>query len=133
MTLMAVGLAGCLALSAADAGEIYKWTDEQGRTHYSDQPPPESQKNVERRDLPSEPNSEPPKSEPESPECQLARKNLKVFEGNPVVLMDTNNDGTNERLEGEELQRYADRARQQIDSFCGNKPADEPAPAQEQG
>lgn len=131
-TLTAFTLLGCLLCSPAGAGELYKWTDEKGRTHYSDQPPPEAQKEVERRELPSAPNSEAPKeAATESPECQLARKNLKVFQSNPVVLMDINGDGENERLEGEELQRYAERAKQQITTYCIAKPTEQQADQQD--
>jgi len=36
----------CL-LAASAAAEMYKWTDENGKTHYSDQPPPSQIKNSE--------------------------------------------------------------------------------------
>jgi len=39
--LMAAGLAALMAVTSAQA-QLYRWTDEQGRTHYSDTPPPEA-------------------------------------------------------------------------------------------
>ncbi|MFN2348328.1 MAG: DUF4124 domain-containing protein [Thioalkalivibrio sp.] len=39
--LTVVGLAALLVVTSAQA-QMYRWTDEQGRTHYSDSPPPEA-------------------------------------------------------------------------------------------
>jgi len=39
--LTVTGLAALLVVTAAQA-QMYRWTDEQGRTHYSDSPPPEA-------------------------------------------------------------------------------------------
>jgi glutaredoxin len=59
-----------LALSFAlpAAAELYRWTDQQGRVHYSDLPPPPSVKKMQRIQAPgtgagtaaSEPNTRPP-------------------------------------------------------------------------
>ncbi len=35
---------GCLLSLPASAGQVYKWTDENGQTHYSENPPPSSAK-----------------------------------------------------------------------------------------
>jgi glutaredoxin len=49
-----------LALVAgAQAGQLYRWTDEQGRVHYTDQPPPRTAKSAEVKklgDKPADPN-----------------------------------------------------------------------------
>ena len=46
----AVVLGSVLALSAAAAqAQIYRWTDEQGRTHLTDTPPPASARDVQKR------------------------------------------------------------------------------------
>lgn len=43
-------LAACLAASTSlSAAQVYQWKDEQGRTVYSDQPPPPSTRNVQQR------------------------------------------------------------------------------------
>ena len=128
-SLIALSLIGLLLSLAAHAGEMYKWTDAQGRTHYSDKPPPGQLEGVEQRELPKAADTAKPEPEPESPECQLARKNLTTFQANPVVLMDTDGDGTPERIEGDALQRLAERAKQQIATYCIAKPAEPAADA----
>jgi glutaredoxin len=49
-----------LALTAgAQAGQLYRWTDEQGRVHYTDQPPPKTARSAEVKklgDKPTDPN-----------------------------------------------------------------------------
>ena len=66
--------AACLALLslAASAQKIYRWTDRDGRVHYSEQPPADAKalKSVRRGDPP-------PESTP-SPELQAALKNHPV-------------------------------------------------------
>lgn len=37
---------GALALSAAAYGQMYKWVDKEGKTHYTDTPPPSDAKSV---------------------------------------------------------------------------------------
>ena len=42
-TLTLIAIAGTLLWAApVDAGKLYKWTDENGKVHYTDTPPPES-------------------------------------------------------------------------------------------
>lgn len=41
----------CLAASAAQAGEMFRWVDAEGKVHYTDQPPPGSAKKVEEKKL----------------------------------------------------------------------------------
>jgi hypothetical protein len=41
--IITMGIMVCLAISVAEAQEIYKWVDEKGVTHYSDTPPPDRQ------------------------------------------------------------------------------------------
>lgn len=45
MKTIAVAL-GMLALSVAAYGQMYKWVDKQGKTHYTDSPPPADAKSV---------------------------------------------------------------------------------------
>jgi glutaredoxin len=37
--------------AGAQAGQLYRWTDEEGRVHYTDQPPPKNAKTAEVRKL----------------------------------------------------------------------------------
>ena len=42
MTLLRVLLFALLIVPLLATSEVYKWTDAQGRIHYSDSPPPEA-------------------------------------------------------------------------------------------
>jgi glutaredoxin len=62
----------------AMAGTLYRWTDAQGKVHYTDQPPPASAKNTSQKTFKSgQPESD------ASPEMQQAKLN------NPVTLYTT--------------------------------------------
>jgi glutaredoxin len=37
--------------AAAQAGQLYRWTDQEGRVHYTDQPPPKTAKTAEAKKL----------------------------------------------------------------------------------
>lgn len=39
------------AAQSAEAGTLYKWVDETGKVHYSDQPPPQSIKDVQEKKI----------------------------------------------------------------------------------
>ena len=41
----------CALASLAQAGELYRWVDAEGKVHYTDQPPPSSAKKVEEKKL----------------------------------------------------------------------------------
>jgi glutaredoxin len=47
--------AGAGWVEAARAAELYRWVEENGRVHYSDQPPPPEVRNLERRRLGDKP------------------------------------------------------------------------------
>lgn len=50
---MRAPIAVALALMAfAASAQLYRWTDEQGRVHITDTPPPASAKDVQKKDLP---------------------------------------------------------------------------------
>lgn len=43
------------AAQSAEAGTVYKWLDSDGKLHYSDQPPPQSIKDVQEKKILSQP------------------------------------------------------------------------------
>lgn len=43
----------CLAAAGAQAGEMFRWVDAEGKVHYTDQPPPGSARQVEEKKLQS--------------------------------------------------------------------------------
>ena len=118
-----------LALPAA-ASELYKWTDEKGRVHYSDKPPPEGVK-AESRDLPQEANSDPSASPkpvpPPSAQCLQARQSLATLEQNTNVAADLDGDGTPEPLDETARQAQIVAARKAAQQLCAPpKPARSP-------
>lgn len=48
---LVVSLAFVLAASPAFAQQLYKWVDEAGKVHYSDQPPPQTAKSGKKLDI----------------------------------------------------------------------------------
>lgn len=56
MLLWSLALAaGAACIGAAGAGELYRWVDENGRVHYTDQPPPAQARGAERKRLGDKP------------------------------------------------------------------------------
>ena len=55
--ILLVGLALATAASCAAAGELYRWVDEKGRVHYTDQPPPPKARSAERKRLGDKPDA----------------------------------------------------------------------------
>ena len=47
--LIAFGLLACVLTAQA---QLYRWTDESGKTHYTDTPPPADAKNVQKKAVP---------------------------------------------------------------------------------
>ena len=47
----ALFLCCCIIASLAQAAELYRWVDAEGKVHYTDQPPPASAKKVEEKHL----------------------------------------------------------------------------------
>ena len=118
----AVFLIATVLAGAASAAEIYKWTDEKGRTHYSDRPPPANIE-VERRDLPQEANSAPEVAQaPTQPDaaqlCAQARLNLRSLQENTNVAMDLDGDGTPETLDEDARQAQVRIAARTVEQRC---------------
>lgn len=53
-----------LAFALPASAELYRWTDDKGRVHYSDQPPPPSVRKHKRIHVPGESAAEPTQSRP---------------------------------------------------------------------
>jgi len=79
MTRSRLVLAVILALaSGAAAAQLYRWTDEKGRVHVTDTPPPPGAKDVQKRGSAATPSSGPQSSAAEPYALQVARKNFPV-------------------------------------------------------
>jgi glutaredoxin len=65
-----------LGAACAASAQLYRWTDEKGRVHFTDTPPPPSAKNVHRRELDAAPAAASGTTPPYV--VQLAAKNYPV-------------------------------------------------------
>lgn len=88
---------GCLMARPVTAQQkVYQWKDASGRTHYSSTPPA-SGKYTERGHIAAPPVPAKP-AQAENPQCTRARGNLGILKGNTNVRIDTDGDGTPDRL-----------------------------------
>ena len=62
MVMRSVIFIALAAASSAAAAQIYRWTDENGKVHITDTPPPPGAKNLQKRPMPTA--GQPPESEP---------------------------------------------------------------------
>lgn len=121
-------LLALFASTSVIAQAVYKWTDEKGVVHYSDQPPPDSQAseriNINALGRRTSAQEETAASagdaaeRPDSAACTTARQNLVVFENNDVIRMDLDGDGTAEELTAEQRDQELSRTRELIALLC---------------
>lgn len=124
-------------LSAPCQAAIYKWVDEKGVTHYTEQPPAsgkgqEIQPRVTTPATPAAPPAEkttrtteqtPPRevmtmpAEKMAEQCQNARQRLQQLEASPRILI-KGPDGEMQRAPEEERQRMIDEERKRIQLYC---------------
>lgn len=119
-------VAGILLLLTAHAqAQVYKWTDAQGRVHYSAQPPPGAQAS-EIRIAPAPPSAQPapaaadevsdtaaespPENHQDSSQQAIFRQNCEIARQNLAVLQDLSVRRFSE--DGEEAIYYSDEQRQ---------------------
>jgi hypothetical protein len=111
----------CALAGSASAGTVYRWTDSQGITHYSDSKPLRGVnaevKGSYRLSTQSTPAT--PAVQPENPRCEDARRGITALEQNGIpVRMDLDGDGTPEPLDNETRARQLELARAQAKAFC---------------
>ncbi|WP_434558649.1 DUF4124 domain-containing protein [Pseudomonas sp. Z5-35] len=136
MLLMASLLVGLSSMSMA--GQIYKWVDNQGVTHFGAQPPEGVQATTVGKSSPPAPKPPAPasggvigdqkaidqqvKQQVEEQEAQLkafceqARTNLAQLQNNPRVREDV--EGEMRRLTDEERRQRIDETRTQVEEHC---------------
>ncbi len=129
----------CTTGRADAAGEVYKWTDEDGVVHYTDSPPegkPFTTKEVKTPVVPApapapeaatstKATGTPPAEATKTPaqrNCDIARKNLENLNAHENITADRNNDGVQEPLTAEERATEIKRSESLIAVYC------EPAP-----
>jgi len=126
-----------LIAGVSSAKELYRWTDENGVTHYSDSKPEGVE--FERRavtedssapaaagktgdgteeDAKPEAAASKPKGPP-SPDCILARGNLEVLMSAPDVSVDVDGDGVPELLDNDARQAQIASHQQLVKDHCG--------------
>ena len=133
MRLLPLLIVVVLALPAAAAAEtLYKWTDAEGITHYSDSPPPEDS-DFEAREIRVDPAPPPIAEAPEaaatastdaqatptaSENCTRVRANVETLERSEVVRMDLDGDGTSEALTDAQREQQLEIAQRQVEVYC---------------
>jgi len=122
---------GLLSLGCLANSKMYKWTDEHGRVHYSDKPPPKAE--FEARDLPRAPDTDPsqiPSPRPaDSEECLAARADLHTLENNSNVAMDLDGSGTPQVLDEATRMQQISRARAFAEATCAPRAPTRAPPA----
>jgi hypothetical protein len=133
-----------LLVAPLAAAQVYKWTDAQGTTHYSETPPPVgtkySQVTVSGADVPaaapaSENDTPAPAAsannantaqgtQPDTPEnraklCASLHANINALQGSgPVVMQGAG--GTQQVLNADQRKQQLDASRSQYGQYCGN-------------
>jgi len=119
---------------------IYKWVDEKGVTHYTEQPPANGKgQEIQPRVIPPATPAVPPagqavekpaaegastprevmtiSAEQMAEQCQKARQRLQQLESSPRILVQ-GADGEMRRASEEERQRMLDEERKRIELYC---------------
>jgi len=133
MHLLPLLIVVSLALPAGAAAEtLYKWTDAEGITHYSDAPPPEGS-DVEARQIKVDPAPPPVAAAPPaaadaaaeaaaaptaSENCTRVRANVETLQGSAEVRMDLDGDGTAELLTPPQRDAQLEIAQRQVTVYC---------------
>jgi len=130
-TLSLVLFAGLIGGGVAHAGDpVYRWTDADGVTHYSDTPP--ENQTFEEHDVRApaaarvDPAPEDGKAPPVNANCLQVQRNIEALERSEVVSMDIDGDGKADQLTPEQRDTQLTIARSQLDIYC--KKADEADP-----
>ncbi len=83
---------GLTAISAATAGDVYKWKDANGVTHYSQTPPPKGSAEY-RMYLYAKREAAKAAQSPKTTQCDTAQSNVSLLESGKPLRRDTDGDG----------------------------------------
>ena len=130
---LATAVAAWLLAAPAAAAEIYKWVDESGVTHYSQQPPPEGARTIiETRPAPpsavdqqkaadttgsSDAGASDGEQETIEDYCEELRGRIEMLESDQPLRM-KNEDGTLKPLSGDARAQQLQQARGQLTQHC---------------
>lgn len=120
----AIGL--CLGLAvaaAAQAGDVYKWKDASGVTHYSQTPPPKGSAEY-RMYLYAKREQAKAGESPADTQCATARSNVSLLESGRPLRRDTNGDGKPDAdLNEKDRAQQLELARMVLRANCGGQAA----------
>lgn len=117
-----------LAAVAAQAGEVYKWKDKDGRVHYGDRP----KHGAQAVDIPVAPPLDPAAEKAaadRAAECARKRKQLETYRSAPSISETDNLGRTREYSEAERQQLIA-QTEQKMNKACAPAPAVAEAPGE---
>lgn len=118
---LAAALAVALVSTSADAqsSRVYRWTDAQGVTHYSDSPPADGgfQEVGVRTAQPIEQQAEAEAADSVNPECARARENLEKLSGDGEFQM-LDEDGNPFPLTPAQVETQRRLAQAAIEAYC---------------
>jgi hypothetical protein len=137
--LIVLGL--CLSAGVASAQNVYKWTDAQGTTHYTDQPPPKGSQ-VSLVKLRGGAEASQPAASPAPPpasgdataaapsplaaaeaatrarNCERAKENLTTL-ASGAMLVDSTDPTTAKRLQPYQVEDAKRAAQGEVSTYCG--------------
>lgn len=127
---LSLAMAGSALAQSGGATKVYKWTDPNGRVHYSSTPPPEGEaKELKVRSAPAtpvaakaedaeaKPDPEAERQEGFKRNCEAARANLAQFQ-QQGQLMTQKPDGTMTPVSDAEKQAGISQAQRDIAYYC---------------
>lgn len=117
-----------IATFAAQAGQVYKWTDAKGRVHYGDRP---VTANAEKIEIKAPGPAQEPAANGEAAadlvrQCESKREQLKSYE-TAVRVIEKDSLGKEKEFTEAERQQLIARVRLQIEQSCSGKPQPETA------
>jgi exonuclease V gamma subunit len=115
----------CLAIAvlatAAQAAEVYKWTDKDGRVHYGDRPKSQTAQEVELRNTTPVPvntaSGEAAANDPRQAECARLTKLYETY-NKATVLRETDNLGRTREYTDAERTTLLSQTQQQMQAAC---------------
>ncbi|MGH8530718.1 MAG: DUF4124 domain-containing protein [Nevskiales bacterium] len=130
--MRAVILGVILAFSAVAAqAAVYKWVDQNGKTHYSDKPVQNAEKLKVPGDKKAEPGQQPDSDKPKLDEaataqvraqkCEQAQSRLAEYQ-NSSSLVSKDEFGAQRTLSPEEQVQAIVEMQKNVDSFCAGQP-----------
>lgn len=111
------------------ASAVYKWTDKNGRVHYSDKPVHNAEKVKAKTGTaaPANPEAETERAKREA-ECKQQREQLDVYQS-AARLVERDNLGNEREYTAEDKQRLIQRTQEKIKAVCGPLPPPPPVEA----